>query len=913
MKPSVMAVCLGAMVLMAGIAMYAHKPTAKYVPEMPGLPINCLAVAPNLESFLETHCVNCHDSDEKKGGLDLTSLGRNFSDPANFGKWVTIHDRIASGEMPPKKKTRPPEDLKKEALNSIDTQLHAIDEARLRDSGRVRMRRMTRSEYENTLRDLLSLERLDIKGLLPADGSVAGFDKVAGALELSPAHLAAYSEAAENALTLAIATHSTPPPVASRRIYPAGLFKFVGNLADGQFVLLKDKEPDPSLPVRGGFEDKKGHVGDGPDREERHQLIKDNHVTESQSAVGLLNPNLAGFEAAMNVSPVYSGMYRLKVSVWGFQWDQGSPKPIAQPQAAVLRAHAEGKQQEGGRLLATVIAPSMQSQESEILTWLDEHESIVFDPVSVPWLGYRIGQWAGRAAKHVGPGVALDWFEFEGPINPVWPPQSHRCLFDNLPIAPISAGTDVVLPVRETVRQIGGYRPTIGSDLPPHITKLPLETVQSSEPEKDARRLLRTFIPRAFRRPVSAEAIESYVSLVTHRMASKDCFEDAMKRAYIAVLTSPEFLFHPADTKKTPGSAAPAIDAYTLASRLSYWLWNSAPDETLIAAARTGEIQTPKGLHTQVERLLKDPKSERFVNDFTDQWLQLDRVSETTPDKRLYPEYSVLLHEGMVSETRAFFRELISRDHSISSLLRPSFAMLNQRLAEHYKLPPIAGPEIRRVELPSGNLRGGLLAQAAILKLTANGTTTSPVKRGVWVMDRLLNDPAPPPPPGVSAVDPDTRGTTTIREQLDRHRTDANCAACHTKIDAAGFALERFDPVGGFRERYRSTDKGLEPEDKNQHPWQITYKLGPEVDASGTMPDGRPYTGPGELIELLAADPVRLANAFTTQLSRYATGTDVSYYDRHTIEQIVASTADKQYGMRCLIHAFAQSQMFSRP
>jgi hypothetical protein len=870
-------------------------------------------VPPAWAAFFEKHCLECHEGPAAEGGLDLTALTLNPSARENFARWERIHDRVAAGEMPPRRKPRPGVGEVTAVLAGLDGVLVAADAARQAESGRVRLRRMTRSEFENTLIELLALPRLDIQGLLPADGTVAGFDKIASGLDLSPAHLAGYAEAAEQALTAAIATRSTPPPVIRKRVYPAGLFKFGANLAQGQYVLLKDLQPDPALPVRGGFEDRRGLVDfRGPDLEERRRRVEEIRKADNRSAVGLLNPNLAGYEAAMNVSPLYAGHYRLRLSLWGFLWNQGKPEASAAPQAAVLRAHAEGRQQEGGRLLRTFTAPSLRPTEHETLQWLEARESIVFDPVSVPWNGLRIGQVAGRAAAHVGPGVALDWFEFEGPLNPSWPPESHRRLFADLPIAGLDPGADVIPPRREALRGTAGHLPNPHVDLPPAERAPPLETVWSAQPREDARRLLGQFVPRAFRRPVDAVEIEPYVGLVMRRLAARDCFEDALRRAYVAVLTSPEFLLHPGDPSP---EAAPASWAglFTLASRLSYWLWNGPPDDALLAAARDGSLGRGTVLHREVERLLADPRSERFVRDFTDQWLELRRVDETTPDKRLYPEYHPLLHEGVVAEPRAFLRELIARDAPISALVRPDFAMLTQRLAEHYGIGGVEGVEVRGVALPAGSPRGGLLGQAAILKLTANGTTTSPVKRGVWVMDRLLNEPAPPPPPGVGAIDPDTRGATTVREQLDRHRRDASCAACHARIDPAGFALEQFDPVGGLRTRYRSTGEGDVPPEQGRRPWKVNYRLGPAVDASGTLADGRAFADAPELADLLARDPARLARAFVAHLSRYATGTEVSYADHREIDRLVAATGAAGYGVRSLIHALVDSPLFQSP
>ena len=857
------------------------------------------ATAAEPGAFLDQHCVECHDADVKKGGLDLTALETGFSDGKAFATWVKVHDAIARGEMPPKKKPRPPADEIAAVTDWLDRQLTSADEVRLAREGRIRLRRLTRAEFQNTLQDLLALPRLDVLGMLPSDGRVAGYDKIAGALDLSPAHLAAYEEAVEKALDAAIATRSMPPPVFKRRIHPAGLFKFDFNLHLGQFVLLKDKQPDPALPVRGGFEDKQGHVGDqGSDLDERRKQLDAVKAAKSESAVGLLNPNLAGYEAALNVAPIYAGPYRMKLSLWGFQWNQGRPEP-GPDQAAVLRAHEEGKQQEGGRLLRTFTAPSMRSNEVAFTEWLEAHESLVFDPVSVPWNGLRIGQVAGRAAKHVGPGVAIDWFEIEGPIHESWPPESHRRLFGELPVAKWTEGSGSIPPQRDAVRGIGGYLPNYYVDLPPHERTPPLETVRSERPEEDARRLLASFVPRAFRREIAPAEIEPYMILFKTRLGAGDCFEDAMRRVYVAVLTSPEFLFH-----------SVTADDHSLASRLSYWLWNGPPDETLLAKARDGSLQQPEGLRAEVDRLLDDPRGARFIRDFTDQWLELARLEETTPDPQLYPEYRFLLHEGIAGEPRAFLGELIRHDLPVTALLEPGFAMLTQRLAEHYGIPGVKGVEIRRVPLAPGHVRGGLLGQAAVHKVTANGTTTTPVKRGVWVMDRLLDDPAPPPPPGVGLIDPDTRGATTVREQLDRHRSDASCAACHAKIDPAGFALESFDPVGGGRERYRSNGQGDVPPEKGKTPWRVNYKLGPAVDASGELPDGRAFGGFAELNALLAADEATLARAFVAHLSRYATGTEVGYADRAEIARIVEAAKKNGGGVRSLIHELARSRIF---
>lgn len=871
---------------------------------------SCLVAYSQHGDFVRNHCLHCHDTTNQAGALDLEKVIELGVTAETFQKWVEIIDRVSAAEMPPPDERQPKLEETQSFLKGLARQLQHDDAARQKREGRVRVRRLTRQEFQNSLIDLLALPRLDIVSLLPADGRVSGYHKIGAALHLSPSHLEAYREAVERALDVAIATRSTPPPVLKHRVYPASLFKFGGNLIEGQFVLLKDKAPDPSLPVRGGFEEKKGHVGiDGPDLEERRKLLEAVKSSQSQSSVGLLNPNLAGYEAALNFAPIYSGSYRIRTSIWGFHWNQGKLEASKLPQAAALRAHAEGKQQEGGRLLRLLTAPSMESSEVEFTVWLESLESIVFDPVSIYWNGLRIGQVAGRAAKHVGPGIAIDWFEIEGPLFKTWPPESHQRLFGKLPIKPFMQPDDIVPPQRLAIRGIGGYLPNLYRDLPLHERKPRLESIQSDEPIADATTLLEAFLPRAFRRNVSEEEIGPYLELLRSRLVAGDCFEDAMRRVYVAVLTSPEFLFLAGDSPDESELFAKNAQ-YALASRLSYWLVNGPPDQQLLEKAKLEVLYEPDELRAEVERLLADPRSERFIEDFANQWLELSRLEETMPDPILYPEYRFLLHEGIAAEPKAFLRELIDRDLPIRSLLRPGFAMLSQRLAEHYGIEGIEGVDVRHVNLADDDFRGGLLGQAAIHKLTANGTTTSPIKRGLWVMDRLLNNPPPPPPPGIAAIDPDTRGATTVREQLDKHRADASCAVCHRKMDPLGFALEAFDPIGGLRTRYRSTGAGEIPPENGHTTWRVEYRLGPTVDASGQLHDGQSFTGPAELVDLLSTNPDRLARAFIAHLSRYATGTEISFADRAEIEQIVLKTKAQQYGLKSLIHAFVQSPLF---
>jgi hypothetical protein len=346
---------------------------------------------------------------------------------------------------------------------------------------------------------------------------------------------------------------------------------------------------------------------------------------------------------------------------------------------------------------------------------------------------------------------------------------------------------------------------------------------------------------------------------------------------------------------------------------LSLFLWNSAPDAELRAVAAAGKLRDPDVLRVQTERLLNDPRSRRFVDAFLDYWLDLRKLTVNSPESTLYGDYYLddLLGESALFETQEFFAELLRADLPTRNLVASDFVMANERLAKHYDIPGVDGVAIRKVPVPAGSVRGGLLTQASVLAVTANGTTTSPVLRGAWITDRLLGKPSPPPPP-VPAVEPDLRGTTTIREQLAKHRDQASCAACHSKIDPPGFALESFDVMGGFRDRYRAVagPKDDRPPGRGMNGQPFGHKPGPPVDATGELPDGRRFADVKEFKKLLLTDEEQIARNLVHQLVVSATGAPVGFADRPEVEAMLKRTAADGYGVRSLVHAVVQSELF---
>jgi hypothetical protein len=504
-------------------------------------------------------------------------------------------------------------------------------------------------------------------------------------------------------------------------------------------------------------------------------------------------------------------------------------------------------------------------------------------------------RWQNPLAEKEGqPGVAFRWLEVEGPIYDQWPPPGHKLLFGDLPMTNRPPGKTEDDPPESERRGGRRFKPAPGVE------------VISKKPMQDAERLLRGFVRRAYRRPAEEAEVKRFLPVIGSALKQGNTFTDAMIAGYTAVLCSPGFLY----LEEKPGP----LDDYALASRLSFFLWNSSPDVALRRCAEKKELRKPDVLRAQTERLLADPKGRRFVDAFLDYWLDLRKIVATAPDAGLYSDYYLddLLTESALEETRLFFAELLRQDLPARNIVASDFAMLNERLAAHYGLPHVPGVALRRTPLPPDSPRGGLMTQAAVLKVTANGTTTSPVLRGAWIMERILGQKPPPPPPSVPALEPDIRGAVTIRQQLDKHRTLETCKACHAKIDPAGFALENFDVMGGWRDRYRSESEGELAQGIAKSGQKFTFHYALPVDASGELPDGRKFYDIRDLKRLLLADEKQLARNLVKQLAVYATGAPIRFADREPIEQILERTRANHYRVRSVIHELVQSELFLR-
>ncbi|MDZ4287220.1 MAG: DUF1592 domain-containing protein, partial [Prosthecobacter sp.] len=560
------------------------------------------------------------------------------------------------------------------------------------------------------------------------------------------------------------------------------------------------------------------------------------------------------------------GKYRFRISGYGFQ---SAGKPVNfHVTAGTLKEVTEE------RLIDYFAFPADQPTVIEFTEQLEPENRIRIVADGLPALPPEVEKVG--ADKYTGPGLVIQWVDVEGPLLESWPPPSHQRIFGDLKQAVVPSPNDAKR----------------------------LEVV-SQQPLADAERVLRDFARRAFRRPVTDEDIKPFLARVRSKLDQSYSFEQAVRVGLRGILVSPDFLF--LREKANAANTASALDDYALASRLSYFLWSSMPDEPLLKLAGEHKLREPKVLRQQVERLLQDPKAKAFTENFTGQWLSLRAIDATSPARMLYPEYDDILKVASVKETAMFFEEVLKNDLSLTNFVASDFTFLNARLAKHYGIPGVEGTDMRKVTLAPVSLRGGVLAMASVMKVTANGTTTSPVLRGAWVLERILGTTPPKPPADVEAIEPDIRGATTIREQLAKHREDASCASCHSKIDPPGFALESFDVIGGWRDHYRSIGDG-KPRQVNGR--RVRFWPGPAVDPGDVLPDGRRFNNIDEYKKLLLADQDQLARCLTEKLLAYSTGAAPTAADKPKVEAIVQRLRETNYGFKSLIHEIVQSPLF---
>ena len=810
-----------------------------------------------IQPFLKDHCSKCHGPEKQKGKLRLDTLANDFTDSTASSKWAEVVNAVNRHEMPPEDELQPTEVETSRFAEWIEGELARGEIAKR--SARVVFRRLNRSEYNNTIRDLVGLD-FNPAEKFPEDPSAGGFDNVGQALSVSPMQIELYYSTACQVLDRALVEGPRPggikwhfEPEENKegmdryRVKRDGnniILNSGANPTESGFTVVHHDSWDKGIgfrdfkvPVEGEYIIRFRAAGRVPSRTE---------VVESARAI--LEKRKSDEDAR---DPAHEEWHQrqLESDLKHFEthrmYNYGPPR-------VKLTQHLDGTPRVVGEM--DIDAPETAPRTYEVRAYFTGKSAGVELAYAYDVPSVLENFWMQGKNEFARPALLVDWIELEGPMHPNWPPPSHdRILFAS--------------PSRETDEM--GY----------------------------AREVLTRFMVRAYRRPVQPDEVEAKMRLFAKLRPEKPSFVEAIKVPLAAVLTSPHFLYlvEPANDKPRP------LNPYEIASRLSYFLWSSMPDEELFRLAANGEILKPSILAAQTARMIDDAKSAALVRNFAGQWLGLRRVGANPPAKNLYPEYDRHLEISIVRETEGFFAEILQHDLDARNFLRSDFVTINERLARFYGIPGVKGDDIRKVVAPPESHRGGIITQASIQSITSNGTRTSPVVRGVWILRTLLGTDPGLPVANVGEIQSKVPGIdkATVRRRLAIHRENPSCARCHDKIDPLGLAMENYNACGEWR-------------DQEGHGYQGRIeKDDPVIDASAKMPDGTEFKGvEGLQAQLLKKDDLFL-NALTSQLYTYALGRELGFSDRPSVRASVADMKQHNCSLRTLIRDIVDSKLFT--
>ena len=782
-----------------------------------------------VKPFVAEHCYSCHgNKGEPKNGLNIQSFQTVESLIEQRNHWEDVAGMLRRSEMPPIEEEQPDETQRQAVAVWLDRELARIDRVTPPDPGRVTARRLNRNEYNNTVRDLLGVDVRPADDF-PQDDSGYGFDNIADVLSLSPVLMEKYMTAADRVARIAL---FGPPPL------------------------------KPTLTRL---------------RSEGRRAGDARQAPAAYDVTGLSLPN--AFHSPFRV-PV-GGEYLVKVFLGGLRPANSDPVTIAlwvddrEVKTVVFDPDRSARFDEDRQ--------DFGGQTTEFRVQLAAGERRL--AVAIP----RI--FEGLPARYNGPNPSQrpdPPREFKPPANA--PPDrlaflkqrfdEAQAVLDKIPmngvrIANVEVGgpySQVTGPSRDSLARIYTCGHAAGAHLP-----------------VCARRIVTDLARRAFRRPLAARELQRYLDLVDQAQEQEGSLEEGLAVGIQALLVSPDFLFRiERDRALTPAASSHRISQHELASRLSYFIWASMPDAALRRAADAGTLRNPQVLTAQVRRMLRDPKAHALAENFAGQWLQFRALESVTRDRERFPEFEDYLKLSMRRETELFVEHIIRDDRSILDFLDGRYSFLNERLAKHYAIPDVTGPEFRRVDL-SGSPRGGVLTHGSVLTVSSYATRTSPVLRGKWILENLLVAPPPDPPADVPNLDETAIGTSaSMRAQLEEHRKNPTCASCHRRMDPLGFGLENFDAVGAWR--------------------TMDGKFA--IDATGTLPNGRTFQGPEELRTILAGDRDAFSRALTSKLLTYALGRGLERYDAKTVKQIAAKLPARGYRFSALVLEIVNSLPF---
>lgn len=834
-------------------------------PAAPTMVANAAGYTDVVRPFMRQHCWGCHGPDQQRGELRLDTLASDFRSGADALIWTEAMERISSGDMPPKEEPRPEARELSLVIGWIAAQLEQRRKTVDAGAGRVVLRRLNREEYNNTIRDLIGVHFSPAEDF-PEDTPAGGFDNNGGALIVSPLQMEMYLQAAREILDRAIA----PSPTKPRPI------KWHFEVDDGprQINARKVQVDGRRVYVNRG----NNPVVDGMVNLRFHALDKRVDVTDFR--VPYDGDYIVRVRAAARI-PATAETRRQAPEVWEKMREDTARK--YPERAAAIRNNTKGQRPLVQAHFATDRSYEYGPPRMKVTSMLAGQPRVIaeFD-VEAPF--YRPREYEIRArffpafadvrihnsyqipanrnnsnqtqSDFPRPELFVDWVEIEGPVYPVWPPAPHRKIFIDSPN-------------------------------------------RQRKDEAYARDLLNTFMRRAYRRPLRAGEVESKLALFSQARAKGRAFEDAIKRPLMAVLSSPHFLFL---VEPVGEAGRRRLNPHEIASRLSYFLWSTMPDATLAGLAENGDLDNPTSLVAQADRLLDNKRSSEFMANFAGQWLRLREVGANPPTDQIFPRWDDHLEWSARRESEEFFRHILRESRPVTDFLKSDYVMINERLARFYGIPGVRGDRFRKVAVPRGIKRGGLVTQASILSVTSNGTRSSPVHRGIWVLEQLLGDPPAPPPPNAGDLPQKVPGVgkTTVRERLALHRQAPQCAGCHRKIDPLGFALENYDGAGEWR-TVEATGRLNEPLPND-----------PRINASGQLPDGSRITGIDGLQAALLHKQDDFLKCLAEKLYTYALGRELQAEDEPAITDAVETMKSNGLTLRSLIHHIVKSDLFRR-
>ena len=764
----------------------------------------------------------------KSGELDLKPYTTAAAVLRDRDIWQRVLERLRAGEMPPAGMPRPDEAELKAVVGWIEGEFRRADLSAKPNPGRVTARRLNRAEYNNTVRDLLGVDFRPADDF-PQDDSGYGFDNIGDVLSLSPVLMEKYLAAAEK--------------VARTALFGA--------------------EPLQPTLVR---------------------LPRDWRKFE-QSATPLFDYDLTGLSLPNSLHATHrfpvDGEYTFRAFLGGVRPAGSEPLELA--------LWIDGRQVQARRFDPADVASFAQDRQE---MWGMAQDFRAKVSAGDHWVAVSILRlYEGLPVSYQGPRPS----RLPVPPPPVFkhrpdlPPErieELRKAFEARRAEIVPANDAIITHV-----DLGGpFEQPRGPSAESLKKVYSCGHLDGRHQPACASRIVTNLARRAFRRPVTAQEAERFVNLLTTVQKDGGTFEEGVSLALQAMLVSPHFLFRIERDPEAPGAAdAHPVSQHELASRLSYFLWSSMPDEELLRCADEGTLRRPEVLAGQVRRMLKDQKTRALVENFGGQWLELRKLDSVKPDRERFPEFGEYLRMSMRRETEMFFESIVREDRSILDFIDGKYTFLNERLAQFYKIPEVKGPEFRRVDLTGHAQRSGILTQASILTVSSYANRTSPVLRGKWILENLLAAPPPPPPPDVPNLDEAKIGeSASLRKQLEQHRTNPVCFSCHARMDPLGFGLENFNAIGAWR-----TEDG---------------KFA--VDASGSLPDGRSFKGPDELKAILRADRDAFARGLTEKMLTYALGRGLENYDRRTVEEIAVRVAADNYSFSGLVREIVGSQPF---